>query len=671
MEVTIKEVRGPLAVMLLLALLASAWVTVWRVKVESQARRVELIMDYTDFSALARSYSYNEEQFLVELRRAGLTSLAIAEELGSAVNAGTAAIVLPGQGLIDAARLSPLADPKLAELAKTGSVRADELYLVVYDARELGRYRRALSLHFGSNAVRVVRDAPPTILAIRSQIDFFNALGLGLPAEPVAMTRRLALLLVPRIQNDERFNAAKIGLTFDSFKDTGARVNTVIFFGQHNEVLGFPDHLDDIAESFRQTNYVYGLVETYDKNQVQKGSQGLGERIPTLTTRVLAISKIEQDKLELRTLVARYLLGVRERNVRAVYLRPIQHPLGDFSIEKTNVEYVRQIAEGLQTRGFKLGRATPVHDPGAQPLVIFLVSLAVPAILLLGLLAFGRLVRQRTIALAVAIDALLVVAGYATHHDLLARKLLALIAAVSFATAAVVAISRSFWSAAPLTLRAGLIAGLRTLGRGTVLALAGALVVVGLLSVPVLMEEIDRFTGVKAVIVLPPLLALGLYLFTSRFGSQPRSPQASALEPVRFYQLGLALLIAGLAFVYVARSGNTSDITPSAFELSLRSHLTAVLGVRPRFKEFLIGFPLMMLLPVLSLAHRRSAGWLFALGIGIGTADIIDTFSHLHTPIVVSLLRLINGVVAGILIGAIAIVIYRWKIRDGATPSSR
>jgi len=659
MEGTIKEVRGPLAVMLLLALLASAWVTLWRVKVESQARRVELIMDYADFSALARSYSYNEEQFLVELRRAGLTSLAIAEELGSAVNSGTAAIVLPGQGLIDAARLSPLADPKLAALAKTGGLRADEIYLVVYDARELGRYRRALSLHFGPNAVRVVRDAAPTILAIRSQIDFFNALGLGLPAEPVAMTRRLALLLVPRVQNDERFNAAKIGLTFDSFKDTGARVNTVIFFGQRNEVLGFPDHLDDTAEAFRQANYVYGLVETYDKNQVQKGSQGLGERIPTLTTRVLAVSKVEQDNLGLRTRGDRYRLGVREGNGRAAYRRPIQHPLGDFSIEKTNVEYGRAIAEGLQTRGFKLGRATPVRDPGAQPLVIFLVSLAIPAIVLLGLAAFGRPVSSRTVVLAVVLDAVFVVAGYASHHDLLARKMLALLAAIAFATAAVVAISPSFRSPAPLGLRASVIAGLRTLGRATVLALAGALIVVGLLSVPVLMEEIDRFTGVKAVIVVPPLLALGLYLFTSRFGTEPRSARATAMEPVRFYQLSFALLIAGLAFVYIARSGNTSDIAPSAFELSLRSHLTAVLGVRPRFKEFLIGFPLMMLLPAVNLAHRRAAGWLFALGIGIGTADIIDTFSHLHTPITVSLLRLLNGAVAGILIGVIAIVIYR------------
>jgi hypothetical protein len=84
-----------------------------------------------------------------------------------------------------------------------------------------------------------------------------------------------------------------------------------------------------------------------------------------------------------------------------------------------------------------------------------------------------------------------------------------------------------------------------------------------------------------------------------------------------------------------------------------------LLGVRPRFKEFMIGFPLMMLLPVLSLEHKRLVGWLFAIGIAIGTSDIVDTFSHLHTPLVVSLLRVINGALIGCVLGVLAIAAYR------------
>jgi hypothetical protein len=173
------------------------------------------------------------------------------------------------------------------------------------------------------------------------------------------------------------------------------------------------------------------------------------------------------------------------------------------------------------------------------------------------------------------------------------------------------------------------------------------------------MEEIDRFSGVKAVIVVPPLAAFALYVYTRRFGNEPPSVQASALAPVRVYQLAILALLAAAAVVYVARSGNQSDIAPSAFELALRSNLTALLGVRPRFKEFAIGFPLMMLLPALRLEHKRLTGWFFAIGIAIGTSDVIDTFSHLHTPLVASLTRVANGIVIGVLIGAIAIAVYR------------
>jgi fatty acid desaturase len=109
----------------------------------------------------------------------------------------------------------------------------------------------------------------------------------------------------------------------------------------------------------------------------------------------------------------------------------------------------------------------------------------------------------------------------------------------------------------------------------------------------------------------------------------------------------------------LARSGNQSDIAPSSLELALRAHLTTLLQVRPRTKEFLIGIPALMLLPALVPVDKARWGWLFAMAMAVGLADFIDTFSHLHTHLAVSALRTVNGLVIGILIGAIAIAIYR------------
>ncbi len=659
-----RRYRFALTLILVLGLVASLLVATLRVRKELGARRVEIAMDYTDFSALAQSYGYNEAQLLIALRRAGLTSLAVSEELGAGVDSGTDALLLSGAQLLAQARLAPLGEPTLAALAKSGRLDGRDLYLIVYAPAEIPRYRRAVGMNLGPRALRTLRAANPAIFAFRSQLDYFNTLGLGLPSAPLALAGRLGLLVVPRVQNDERFGAPQIDAIFASFAQ-GGKPTTVVFSGQRNEVLGFPDHLEDTAAAFRRTGLNFGTIEIYDKMLLQKGNDGLAQLIPDRTVRVQAISKTELDKLDFDTVVARYLLGARERNVRVVYLRPFPHPYNGMSPEGTNVELVRQIAQGLHARGFKLGRATAVQPIPGGPLLIALASLAVPAIFMLLLEAFGLRRRPQLVYAVVAADLALLALGYVSHHDLLARKLLALAGGIMFATMGVVAIPRSFTSPAPGELGAALLAGLRTLCVATFFGLCGALVVVGLVSVPLLMEEIDHFSGVKLVLTLPPLIALALYIYTRRFGNDPPTLRASAEAPVRAYQIAALALLAAGAAVYLLRSGNQSDITPSAFELALRSNLTALLGVRPRFKEFAIGFPMMMLLPALQLGHRKAIGWLFAVGIGVGTADIVDTFCHLHTPLLVSLLRVFNGAVIGIVLGALAVIVYRsiWKVR--------
>jgi hypothetical protein len=659
-----RRYRFALTLILVAGLIASLAVATLRVRKELGARRVEIAMDYTDFSALAQSYGYNEASLLIALRRAGLTSLAVSEELGAGVDSGTDALLLSGPQLISQARLSPLGEPTLAALAKAGQLDPRDLYLIIYQPLDIPRYRRAIAMNLGPGALRTIRASNPAVFAVRSQLDYFDTLGLGLPAQTLALAGRLGLLVVPRVQNDERFAEPQIDQIFASFAG-GGKPTTVVFSGQRNEVLGFPDHLADTANALRRTGLNFGTIEIYDKTQLQKGNDGLAELVPDQTVRVQAISKTELDKLDFDTVVARYLLGVRERNVRVVYLRPFPHPYNGMSPEGTNVEMVHQIAQGLRARGFKLGRATPVQPIPGGPLLIALASLAVPAIFMLLLEAFGVRRWPQLVYVVIAADLALLALGYVSHHDLLVRKLLALAGGIMFAVMGVVAIPRSFTSPAPAGLGASLLAGLRTVCVATFFALCGALVVVGLVSVPLLMEEIDHFTGVKLVLTLPPIIAFVLYIYTRRFGNEPPSPRASVLAPVRVYQILALVVLAAGAIVYVMRSGNQSDITPSAFELALRSNLTALLGVRPRFKEFAVGFPLMMLLPALQLAHRKAIGWFFALGIAVGTADIVDTFCHLHTPLLVSLLRVFNGAVIGIVLGALAVMVYRaiWKVR--------
>ncbi len=503
---------GALVAVLAVALLACLYVALYRAHVESQSRRVEIAMDYTDFSALARSYGYNELAFLIALRRAGLTSLAVAEELGSGINLSNGAILIPGQTLIDTARVTPLSDPTLAAMLALKRVSPADLYLIVSSPADLARYRAMIPLHLGPHAVRTVRASLPAILAIRSQVDFFSSLAFGLPAGPLALTHRAHLLLDPRLQNDERFGAPQINALFDSFRTASGSARSsssgcaTRCSASPTTSTTRPTVQADEAQLRRDRN-----VRPDPGAEGQRGARAARHRADRPRPGHLEDRARQARPADDRS---RYLLGVRERNVRVVYLRPYLHAEGNLSPEAANVEMVKQIAEGLKAQGFKLGRATPIRSFSRwvdNPVVMIVASLAVPAGLLLLLSAFGVAASRRLVAGAFGADVVLMLAGYVAHHDLLARKIVALTGAILFAVGAVAAVARAFTDPERSTSGAALRTGLWTVAIATATALAGALVVVGLLSGPLTMDEIERFSGVKAVLVVPPLIAVALY----------------------------------------------------------------------------------------------------------------------------------------------------------------
>jgi hypothetical protein len=651
------------AVVLIVALLASLSVAFFRERTEAHARRVEIAMDYQDFIALARSYNYDPAAFLTALKAAGLTSLAVTEELGSSIGDDGRSYAITGAQLANQARVSPIKDPLLASLLRTKRLDLGAVYLLVSDASTFNRYRQQLPLLFAPKSVRYLRNRSPWVIEIRTQSDYFGTLAFGIPTDQIELARKLHLLLIPRFQNDERFSEPQIDTVFKNVLRYDPKVSSVIFFGLRNEVLGYPDHLDDAAAAFKKHAFNFGSIEAYDDSQVQKGNDTLARQIPGRTVRVQAIAKAELDKIKLQEVVARFVLGVRERNVRIVYLRPWDHQDGARSIESTNIEMVHDIATELVASGYSLGKATPIPlYRGNNRILVGVAALGLPSIFVL-LLGFFRIYRPWLAVAAYVLTIALYGAGVVSHHDMFARSLIALATALLFAIAAFLALIPAFnETPAPKTGEQILRSAGWTL-IAVAVALAGALVVVGLLSSPLAMEEIERFRGVKLVLALPPLFALLLYLFDRRFGSGIERPRDVLQSPILAYQLIVGIVVVAAGALLVMRSGNDSDISPSQFELSLRHALTHILSVRPRFKEFLVGVPCIMLIPALLPVHRRFVGWLLALGAGVGIGDVIDTFSHIHTPLLISATRICIGGVIGIVIGAALIFVYRVILR--------
>jgi hypothetical protein len=95
-----------------------------------------------------------------------------------------------------------------------------------------------------------------------------------------------------------------------------------------------------------------------------------------------------------------------------------------------------------------------------------------------------------------------------------------------------------------------------------------------------------------------------------------------------------------------------------------------LLVARPRTKEFLIGHPLLVAALDQRLRGRKSlSGWLM-VGAVIGQLSMVNTFSHIHTPLWVSGLRTGLGLVLGLAIGWVILrPLVEWVVRRAEIPA--
>jgi Family of unknown function (DUF5693) len=243
-----------------------------------------------------------------------------------------------------------------------------------------------------------------------------------------------------------------------------------------------------------------------------------------------------------------------------------------------------------------------------------------------------------------------------------ATKLGALMAALALPTLAVCSRRRD--------LKAALTRG-RALGKALLLfaatsglSILGGLLVVGCLADTRYMVKLDQFSGVKLAHVIPLLGVLALQVgwdLGSR-GAQPgesriatliRGWQEAAQAAVRYWHAVLLLVCAAALGLMVLRSGNEAGSSVPGLEMTFRSLLNHVFGVRPRTKEVLIGHPLLFL-AFARMAGGRSVGRWALLTVGtIGQVSLVNTFTHLHTPLLISVERTLHGLWAGALVGLV------------------
>ncbi|OPZ83207.1 MAG: hypothetical protein BWY76_02386 [bacterium ADurb.Bin429] len=201
----------------------------------------------------------------------------------------------------------------------------------------------------------------------------------------------------------------------------------------------------------------------------------------------------------------------------------------------------------------------------------------------------------------------------------------------------------------------------------TGITVLGGLLIAAMLADGRYLVKVNAFVGVKAALAAP-LLLFGLLLVSdglARAGESVSAWWARLTTNLKgFFNQPLYLwgiIVAGIALVVVglmiARSGNDGGVGVSELELRIRALLDQILIARPRTKEFLLGHPLFLLGMAAAMRNLRPLAMILLLGGAIGQVDVLNTFCHAHTPVLLSLLRVVNGLWLGVIIGVVAILI--------------
>lgn len=166
------------------------------------------------------------------------------------------------------------------------------------------------------------------------------------------------------------------------------------------------------------------------------------------------------------------------------------------------------------------------------------------------------------------------------------------------------------------------------------------------------------FRGIKLSLIVPILYSFAAYGFI--FNADKDKWALKIIDflnkEIRVYWVILGVAAAGVALIYLIRSGNVTEI--SSIEAFMRNSIADVMAARPRTKEFLIGWPsLVLLVYYIKNTDIKLIRWGFAVASSILFASVINSFCHVFTAAGTIYSRLINGLFVGAFVAIVAVIL--------------
>ncbi len=475
---------------------------------------------------------------------------------------------------------------------------------------------------------------------------------LGYDFEQIELLTKFGFSVIPRLPNNFNFiGSIQEHFIYDEFLKLRQYGDQVLFLG--GEVPGYPEptFLKEMGSFFKENGFEILVIEGTE----QKGMEQL-LRINNLENNVIRLFSVptkgkgfEDDPLY----VNQAIRALNERNIRIVFFNPLR--LGQtystaaeakLGLDRT-IDFLQNVQNDPRNQ-FTFEKTEPfqqLSQPAWLKLVVYFGSLA------FALLFFIQLFTKRyvTAILATAGFALVLGVQFLTGNQLLLKAIVLFIALIGPVFAVISVQQVKSW-------RSICWQYLKSLA----IALISAWFIVSILYGTDFIVKLDSFTGVKILSITPTIVVAFVIVQRMANGNELVINLQKGWQriwellqgPIKYWHIIFAVVIGFVIYFYVGRTGNQGIVIPG--ELFIRQWLEESLSARPRTTAFLIGFPLFILGLYGTMLKKKWAPFALIFGT-LGFSSSVGTFTHLHTPLVISLLRTFNSVTLGFIFGVILI----------------
>lgn len=642
-----------LCLLVCIGFLAAAWISYERYKLEAASQTVEMVYDYDDILLSAPLEGKTEEELFALYRKSGITSLAVYDDTPLKILSRGDAKIMRG-----------------ADMTAAG-VRTDCIYIQAAEKENGAAFfedlTRQLLIRMSPDDVRVIPLEGKKTLEIRAGWSRFLEMPVGILPTRVKEAAKSGFYLVLRPQNPPHADKRDVE-EFLKAVDATDKVSAILFQGK--EAFGYKD----AAEAFRLVMQERKIPIVIIEAQNQLGFENQAGAVDMVKAsdydgiRLYGMSKEELIKLASSEASARFYISDIERNIRMNLFPSYKFAVNGETLSETNAHYIEGVKTRLEGHGFSVGKASRMESYFPSPVLRAAAMAGALALIVLGCMAILPMLSRFALPLYGA--GLLATQGlFWAKGSVLVLQALALGAEIMTPVVIMSAfLSYCVGKKDEAEKDAGWAKifgeGLAALWLCGLLSLCGGTFVSGLLGDIRFFMEMEIFRGVKLTFVTPILLVSLIYIQKFPFFGEPVTNDRDFVRFVKKFcnipiRLGLLMglgVLAFVAFMFVGRSGNNMAPVPG-FEIALRRFLEDHMYARPREKEFLFGHPAVFV--AMAALYRRwpqILHYFLIVAVTIGQGSMTETFAHMRSPFILSLIRGLDGLAAGTAAGICALI---------------